>query len=140
MDHLKYHLSDCPFVLLITCSNIYRTVLQNTTYRTILQYTICGTVLVPYPRCESRGGNPAPLISWFLDNEELPSTQHNESEAGHKKWAAIREGRRSCLPIQYFYVTMYLVGNTWKYIHVDLCLHLYQQNSFINAKPILWSH
>ena len=24
-------------------------------------------------RCESRGGNPAPIISWFIDNSEVKS-------------------------------------------------------------------
>jgi len=41
-------------------------------------------------RCESRGGNPAPIISWFIDNSEVNSQQRNETEIGDKKrWTAV---------------------------------------------------
>ena len=42
-------------------------------------------------RCESRGGNPAALIKWFIDDEELRgSSQKNETEIGdNRKWNAV---------------------------------------------------
>ena len=42
-------------------------------------------------RCESRGGNPAALIKWFIDDEELRGgSQKNETEIGNnRKWNAV---------------------------------------------------
>jgi len=41
-------------------------------------------------RCESRGGNPAPTISWFIDNKEVKGDQRNETELGDsKRWTAV---------------------------------------------------
>ena len=41
-------------------------------------------------KCESRGGNPAPLIIWYLDNLEVSSNQRNETELGSsKRWTVI---------------------------------------------------
>ena len=40
--------------------------------------------------CESRGGNPAPVLTWLLDNVALPSQQRNESVAEDaKSWTAV---------------------------------------------------
>ena len=41
-------------------------------------------------RCESRGGNPAPVISWYIDDSEVKSEQRNETELGDsKRWTAV---------------------------------------------------
>ena len=42
-------------------------------------------------RCESQGGNPAPIIKWFIDNQELDgSLQKNETSIGNERtWNAI---------------------------------------------------
>ena len=43
-------------------------------------------------RCESRGGNPAADIHWYIDDEILTefSSQKNETEVGDdRKWNAI---------------------------------------------------
>ena len=41
-------------------------------------------------RCESRGGNPAPRIVWFINDLEVPSVQRNETEVGSsKRWTVI---------------------------------------------------
>ena len=40
--------------------------------------------------CETRGGNPAPRVVWYMDNTELPSEQVNETEAGDTKhWRVV---------------------------------------------------
>ena len=40
--------------------------------------------------CESRGGNPAPVLTWFLDNVQVESEQRNESVSGDaKQWTAV---------------------------------------------------
>jgi hypothetical protein len=41
-------------------------------------------------RCESRGGNPAAVLKWYIDDEELDeggNGQKNETDS--KKWDAI---------------------------------------------------
>ena len=42
-------------------------------------------------RCESQGGNPAPIIKWYIDNQELDgSLQKNETSIGNERtWNAI---------------------------------------------------
>ena len=42
-------------------------------------------------RCESRGGNPAPQLVWFVDNKEMPShLERNETEPDNeKRWTVI---------------------------------------------------
>jgi hypothetical protein len=42
-------------------------------------------------RCESRGGNPAANLKWFIDGQELEGgNQKNETEIGNnRKWNAI---------------------------------------------------
>ena len=42
-------------------------------------------------RCESQGGNPAAVLKWFIDNQELDgSLQKNESDIGNeRRWNAI---------------------------------------------------
>eukprot|EP00094_Tigriopus_californicus_P003980 TCALIF_03833-PA protein Name:"Similar to KIRREL3 Kin of IRRE-like protein 3 (Homo sapiens)" AED:0.15 eAED:0.16 QI:0/0.28/0.12/1/1/1/8/0/621 len=42
-------------------------------------------------RCESRGGNPAPILKWYLDEEELNgASQRNESDlANLRRWNAV---------------------------------------------------
>ena len=41
-------------------------------------------------RCETRGGNPAPRVVWFVDDKEVASVQRNETEVGNsKRWTAI---------------------------------------------------
>ena len=39
-------------------------------------------------RCESQGGNPAPILRWFIDDQELEgSLQKNESSIGNpRQW------------------------------------------------------
>ena len=41
--------------------------------------------------CESRGGNPAPLLTWWLGDIKLEASQRNESEASPdiKQWTAV---------------------------------------------------
>ena len=40
--------------------------------------------------CESRGGNPAPALTWSLGDTVLPSTQRNESQGEEgRQWTAI---------------------------------------------------
>ena len=44
-------------------------------------------------RCESRGGNPAAILKWFIDEEELEDIgydQKNETDVGDKRlWNAV---------------------------------------------------
>ena len=42
-------------------------------------------------RCESQGGNPAAIIKWYIDNQELDgSIQKNETSIGNERtWNAI---------------------------------------------------
>ena len=41
-------------------------------------------------RCESRGGNPAPRLTWFINNKEVGSVQRNQSEFGNlKRWTVV---------------------------------------------------
>lgn len=44
-------------------------------------------------RCLSRGGNPAANIKWFLGNEELPESRHNQTNSTDvgkvKTWMAV---------------------------------------------------
>ena len=43
--------------------------------------------------CESRGGNPAPVLTWYVDNVAVDSEQRNESVATDaKQWTAVRDG------------------------------------------------
>ena len=39
-------------------------------------------------RCESQGGNPAPILKWLIDDQELEgSLQKNETSIGNpRKW------------------------------------------------------
>ena len=41
--------------------------------------------------CESRGGNPAPLLTWWLGDIKLEASQRNESAASPdiKQWTAV---------------------------------------------------
>ena len=41
-------------------------------------------------RCESQGGNPAPILKWFIDDQELDgSLQKNETDIGNeRRWNA----------------------------------------------------
>ena len=41
-------------------------------------------------RCESQGGNPAPTLKWYIDNQELDgSLQKNETDIGNeRRWNA----------------------------------------------------
>ncbi len=41
--------------------------------------------------CESRGGNPAPLLTWWLGDTKLEASQRNESAASPdlKQWTAV---------------------------------------------------
>eukprot|EP00095_Tigriopus_kingsejongensis_P010153 maker-scaffold575_size133042-snap-gene-0.26 protein:Tk10153 transcript:maker-scaffold575_size133042-snap-gene-0.26-mRNA-1 annotation:"hypothetical protein DAPPUDRAFT_54063" len=44
-------------------------------------------------QCESRGGNPAPVLKWFVDEEELfGSVQRNETDlAAQSRWNAVTQ-------------------------------------------------
>ena len=39
-------------------------------------------------RCESQGGNPAPILKWYIDDQELEgSLQKNETSIGNtRQW------------------------------------------------------
>ena len=47
--------------------------------------------------CESRGGNPAPILSWYLGDVKLEARQRDESAASPdvKKWTAVSSLRHT---------------------------------------------